>query len=368
MTDTTHDVSSIMARYVNAIDQEIEAELQEELDDWLRNVLKYHFGWLDQHFQPVAGGNSGKKLRPIMALLAYQGAMISQGADPGEAIDLSPALPLAACIEMIHNYSLIHDDIEDEDEVRRGRATLWALWGRAKAINVGDCLNMLAYRKLLRSAEREVEADRLVRLTAAIVQTSIRLTVGQDADIGFEGHLDVTPEMYLKMIGGKSAALINCSVYTGALVALDPRQYATQLTQYARFGEQIGLGFQIRDDILGIWGLSEDTGKRSGNDILRRKKSLPIIFAFSNTTGTQHEQLLELYRSQDPITPEQEQFVIEVLDQCGARQYCQAQADQFKIAALTALEDAAGGAEALSHNIYLRQLHALSTFLVERNY
>ncbi len=366
----TQDLVSVLGRYAAAIDREIQSEFEAvQLDDWLHNVLNYHFGWLDEQFQPVANANSGKKLRPVMALLAYQGALESLQTGGGKR-DLAAALPLAACLEMIHNYSLIHDDIEDEDVVRRGRATLWAVWGRARAINAGDCLNMLAFRKLYRSLERGVKADRLVTLATTITDTTLKLTVGQDADISFEQDLDVTPDMYLKMIGGKTAALISCATYCGALLALDPHQPDQQalLSQFSRFGEQIGLGFQMRDDILGIWGLTADTGKHSGSDIRRRKKSLPIIFALSHTSGPAHAGLLEIYRGNAPVTPAQEQFVMSLLDQCQAQQYCQSMADQYKQNALLALETAAGGPAKLAANPYLCQLRDLSTFLVERDY
>ena len=365
---TQQEVGRILGRYGAAVDQEIRAELGLGLDDWLRNMLEYHFGWRDEQFEPVAGGNSGKKLRPVMALLAYQGALESQNAPYGSAMDIEPALPLAAALEMIHNYSLIHDDIEDQDRTRRGRPTLWAVWGEPKAINAGDCLNMLAFRRLLRSGERGVSPDRMMQLVTTVTDTCIQLTVGQDADMSFEQNLAVTPQMYLDMIGGKTAALIRCATYGGALLALDPPQHAEQLAAYARFGEQIGLGFQIRDDILGIWGLTADTGKHSGSDIRRRKKSLPIIYAFSNVTARYRERLLDLYRRNDLVTPADEQFVMEVLDECEAQAYVQQQADQYKHAALTALETAAGGPAALASNSSLRQLGELCTFLVERNY
>lgn len=366
----TDETIAILSRYAAAIDREIAAELEIDLAEWMRGAISYHLGWLDADFKPIAGGNSGKKLRPVMALLAYQGALESLRPGSGVQADLSPALPLAASLEMIHNYSLIHDDIEDDDRERRGRPTLWAIWGKPKAINVGDCLDMVAFRCLLRSLERGVEARRVVKLVATVAETSVKLTIGQDADMSFEENLAVTPEMYLNMIGGKTAALISCATYGGALVALDPDEprQARQLTAYASFGEQIGLGFQIRDDILGIWGLAADTGKPSGSDIRRRKKSLPVIYALTNAAGRQQEQMLALYRSSDPVTPQQEEFVRMVLEDCGARDYTQQQADLYKQNALNALSHAAGGADELEQNEPLRQLKQLCTFLVERTY
>ncbi len=359
-----------LGRYAAAIEREIAAELEIGLDDWMRQAIRYHFGWVDRDFQPIVGGKSGKKLRPVMALLSYQGALESLAPGAGIEADLGPALPMAASIEMVHNYSLIHDDIEDDDRTRHGRATLWALFGKPKAINVGDCLDMLAFRTVLRSPERGLDAARTLKLAQTITETSVKLTLGQHADMSFEDDLNVSPAMYLRMIAGKTAALISCATYCGALVALDPARpdAAARLEAYARFGQQIGLGFQMRDDILGIWGLTADTGKPSGSDIRRRKKSLPVIFALSNSAPAQREKLLELYRSTAPITPDQEQFVMAALAEAGAREFVQQQANDYKQAALSALDEAAGGPQALADNPPLLQLRELCTFLVERDY
>ncbi len=366
----TQEITAVLSQYVTTIDRVIQAELSDGLDEWMQGALEYHFGWRDADFRPLADGKTGKRLRPVMALLAYRGAL--ESVHPGAAVNasLEPVLPLAAAVEMVHNYSLIHDDIEDEDRTRHGRTTLWAMWGKPKAINAGDCLDMLAFRSLLRSAERGVDAARLVKLVDALTRTSIRLTLGQQSDMSFEDDLAVTPEMYLKMIGGKSAALISCATYSGALVALGPGQPGNdrRLADYALFGEEIGLGFQIRDDILGIWGLSADTGKPSGSDIRRRKKSLPVIYALTNAPAAVRQKLLELYRSTAPVSPSQEQYIISALEECGARTYAQSQADLYKETALAALADAAGGGAALERNEPLHQLRDLCTFLVERNY
>ena len=369
MTQTA-EINATLGRYAGLIEQTIRAELATGLDEWMQGALSYHFGWVDDQFRPITNGNSGKKLRPVMALLAYQGALETLQPGTGENADLTPALPLAASLEMIHNYSLIHDDIEDGDRSRHGRTTLWAVWGKPKAINAGDCLDMLAYRALYRSLEKGLPAERVLQLARNITDTSVKLTLGQHADMSFEDNLAVTPEMYLEMIGGKSAALISCATYCGALVALDPANQANQarLDHFARFGEQIGLGFQIRDDILGIWGLTSKTGKPSGSDIRRRKKSLPVLYALSNAAPGLKAKLLELYRSAEPVMPEQEQFVMEALEKTGAREFAQQQAGQFKQAALEALTQAAGGAVELANNPPLRRLQELSTFLVERDY
>lgn len=355
---TQVDFSEALARFGPLIDDKIREEVGLELDEWMSNALRYHFGWLDADFKPSTGSKSGKKLRPIMTLLAYQGAHPA-----GFEADLDPALPVAAAIEMIHNYSLIHDDIEDDDRERHGRATAWAIWGKPKAINLGDCLHVLAFRRLYRATGRGLEAERTLRIAQNIADTSVKLAIGQHKDLSFESQQNVTPEMYLDMIAGKTAALISCATFVGALAATKNEE---KLARFAEFGEKIGLGFQIRDDMLGIWGLAADTGKPTGSDIRRRKKSLPILFALNESKGTTSARLREIYSRTDPVTPEEEQFVMAALKECGTQEFVQQQADRYKQEAWNALNAAAGGS--VESNPPLVQLRNLCTFLVERTF
>lgn len=360
--------NQVLAHFGSAIDAQIQDELKltpadiAPAADFMRGAISYHFGWCDAQFRPTPGGNSGKKLRPVMALLAYQGAQPQQ-----MQADLTPVLPLAAAIEMIHNYSLIHDDIEDDDQERRGRPTSWSVWGKAKAINIGDCLHVLAFRRLYRALENGLSETKTLRAAQQLTATSVKLAQGQHQDMTFEENLGITPEQYLEMIQGKTAALISCAVWMGAMAALELTETA-RLTAFAAFGEQIGVGFQIRDDILGIWGVAAETGKPVANDIRRRKKSLPVIYALNNVTGPAHQHLLELYRHSNPMSETEVEFVLAQLEACNAREFAQAQADLYKSKALHALEKAAGGAAQLEQNKPLIQLKQLSTFLVERTF
>jgi len=355
------DFTQALGRYAAVIDAEIKEELNTELDDFMRGAVSYQFGWVDQDFEMVEGGNSGKKLRPVMMLLAYQAAHPA-----GFAASLESALPIAACLEMIHNYSLIHDDIEDDDRTRRGKPTAWAIWGKPKAINVGDCLHVLAFRRLYRAASKGLSAERTLKIAATIATMSVRLAQGQHLDMSFEDTLEVTPELYLHMIGGKSAAIFSCALECGALAGL-PDPLSEEVAQnYAIFGQKIGLGFQIRDDILGIWGLASETGKPSGSDIQRRKKSLPVIYTLDSSQGQTHEKLLEIYRRSDPITPDEEKFVFEALESCGAKDYAQEQANRLKNDAWEALNRTTSGP--IAQNPPLEQLRNLCTFLVERSF
>jgi geranylgeranyl diphosphate synthase type I len=355
------EFTKALTRYAAAIDAEIKEELGIKLDEFMRGAISYQFGWVDENFIEIEGGNSGKKLRPVMYLLAYQ-ACHPLGFDA----PLAPALPVAACLEMIHNYSLVHDDIEDDDRARRGRPTIWALWGKPKAINVGDCLHVLAFRRLYRAANKGLTQERTLRIAESISDMSVKLSLGQHKDMSFEDTLEVTPEMYIDMIGGKTAAIFSCALECAAIAGLPEPLDESVVFNLATFGLKIGLAFQIRDDILGIWGLSSETGKPSGSDIRRRKKSLPVIYALTHATGADREQLLEIYHRTDSVNPSEEQFIMDAFERCGAKVFSQNQAEKLRSEAEAALAEAMPGA--IEKNPPLKQLHDLCAFLVERSF
>src|SRR5690606_32506573 len=184
------------------------------------------------------------------------------------------AMPIAAAIEMIHNFTLIHDDIQDRSELRRHRPTIWALWGTAQAINAGDALFALGHLMLNATREAGVDPATVLDLSTELHHTTLRIVEGQVLDLGFEDRPEVSPREYLTMISGKTAAIIRYACLAGATVAGADAETAAHL---AAFGQSLGMGFQIRDDLLGVWGKPEQTGKPEADDIRRRKKSLPIL-------------------------------------------------------------------------------------------
>jgi geranylgeranyl diphosphate synthase type I len=240
--------------------------------------MRHHFGWEDAEGRSTESGG-GKLLRPALCLLCAE-------AVGGDAAD---ALPAAVAIELLHNFSLIHDDIEDQSDTRHGRPTLWRVAGVAHAINAGDGMFVLAQRTLL---DLPLPPDRVVKAAVLFNEACVRLCEGQYLDLGFESRSSVTPAEYEEMIGGKSAALIAASMAIGALCG---RADDATVDAFARCGHLLGLAFQIQDDVLGAWGDPALTGKPSGDDIRSRKKAFPAVHALATLSGKDLDELQRLY-------------------------------------------------------------------------
>jgi geranylgeranyl diphosphate synthase type I len=303
-------------------------------------MISYHLGWVDEDFSPSHRG-TGKRLRPLLCLLSCE-------ASGG---DWQQALPAAAAIELIHNFSLIHDDIEDHSLQRRHRPTVWSLWGPAQAINAGDGLFAISRLALQRLSHRGVGPDKIVRAFRLVDETCLDLTEGQYLDLAFEAEDSVTVEMYMEMIGKKTSALMGCATQIGALLATDDESV---IDAYAAFGYQLGLLFQIVDDILGIWGVGETTGKAVGEDIVNKKKSLPIVYALQKSA-----RLGEIYREEQMDTARQ-LMVMESLEDVSARQYAQGLAAHHMDLALASLESMR------TENSAQATLKGIATYLLER--
>jgi len=292
-------------------------------------MMAYHLGWLDRDFRAVQV-SKGKRVRPLLCLLACE----AQGGDH------SRALPAAAALELIHNFSLIHDDIEDASPLRRHRATVWHLWGIPQAINAGDGMLMLAHLALQPLRDHGVEADKALAVSHVLDATCLRLCQGQYLDLVFEERLDIAVEEYLHMIGGKSASLIAASTEIGALLAADdPRIVAS----WREFGWEMGLAFQMVDDILGIWGDPQVTGKSAASDILSKKKTLSILYALATLREgdaeeiAQGEALRRIYQ-QEELSASDVAQVLALLDAAGAREYVQTEAEAHTGRALATLD------------------------------
>jgi geranylgeranyl diphosphate synthase type I len=280
-------------------------------------MMQYHMGWLDADLAPVEAPG-GKRLRPFLCLLACEAA----GGQVGQA------LPAATAIELLHNFSLIHDDIEDVSKARRHRATVWWLWGVPHGINCGDAMFAAAFLALSRLGEGGVPARRSLEAQRIFGETCLKLTEGQYMDMTFETRMDVSLDDYLHMIGGKTAALIACSTRLGALLGGASSQ---AVEAYARFGENLGLAFQVIDDILGIWGSEVETGKSARSDILTKKKTLPIVYVLHDA------ELRDLYAQEELLARDVDR-VLAILDKHQARSFAEQKAREYSDQALDSLE------------------------------
>ena len=227
------------------------------------DVLRYHMGFVNERFEPERV-NAGKRIRPRLCVLSCEAA----------GGDAEAAIHAAAAIELLHNFTLIHDDIQDQSVYRRHRRTIRNLWGTAQAINAGDAMFAIAHRALNRSVDAGVDPEIVLQLSNDLHDATLRIVEGQVLDLGFEQRQNVSAANYLTMIGGKTGALTRCACWTGARIA---GAAIDRASQFADFGAALGIGFQLRDDILGVWGETIDTGKAEADDIRRRKKSLPIL-------------------------------------------------------------------------------------------
>jgi geranylgeranyl diphosphate synthase, type I len=281
----------------------------DRLSPEVRLVAAYHLGLTDSEGRPAGRtGTAGKALRPALALLSARAA----GAEPEQGV------PAAAAVEFVHNFSLLHDDIMDGDTERRHRPTAWTVFGVGAAILAGDALLVLAQDLLMEGpAPQGTWASRCL---SAAVQ---RLIAGQGADLAFERRDNVTLDECRQMAGDKTAALMACACSIGAIYVGAPAVLAMGL---AGFGAHVGLAFQLTDDLLGIWGAPEITGKPVRSDLRTRKKSLPVVAAL--TSGTEPgRELRELLSRTESLTEDELIRAAGLVEAAGGREWVEAEAD-----------------------------------------
>ncbi len=321
------NIETILSKYRLLIDRQMRSFLAHSQADAQIDQLaafygqmRYHLGWAHPDLSP-AEGNPGKLLRPTLLLLAHQVCLpdhLIAGAQP--PYQLEQILPAAAAIELVHNFSLIHDDIEDGDPLRRHRPTLWKLWGQSQAINTGDGLFCVARLALWELANTGIDASTILTLARLFDRACLELCEGQHLDMSFERQRAITVALYLDMISRKTASLMQCASEMGARLATSD---AAQIAQLASFGRSLGLAFQLRDDLLGVWAAEHELGKAAAGDIRRKKMSLPVLEALETGAPAQQERLHAIYDEEGPASDGQVAEVLAIFDEAGIRERCQ---------------------------------------------
>jgi geranylgeranyl diphosphate synthase type I len=295
----------------------------------LAGMGRYHLGWVDEQFDTRLDGQSdrGKRVRPLVAMLCCAAV----GGRPEDAA------PLAAAIELLHNFTLVHDDIQDQSPTRRHRSTVWTVWGTAQAINAGDALFAAAHLALFRLRGTGVPAELILELTDAFDRMAIDIVAGQVMDLSFENRRNVAPSEYLQMIAGKTAAIVRFAAWAGAMLGgANP----ASAERFGTFGEALGLGFQVQDDLLGVWGSATQTGKAAADDVRRKKQSFPIILLRATADESSAAELEHIYAAPE-LDPYAIDRVLEMLDRFSVRELVEQQVRAYHDEARFALEAAA---------------------------
>lgn len=300
-------------------------------------MMAYHHGWVEPDGTPLdPPARTGKRVRPIVSILTCEAFGGTTAAARGPAVAL----------ELIHNFSLVHDDIQDVSDQRHNRDTVWKLWGAAQGINVGDALFALAQVAL---AELAGGHSRIVDGLLRLNQTCVRLVEGQYLDLAMESAADATFEQYEQMVARKTAALIECSASLGAWAADAPDD---RITAAGRFGYELGIAFQFQDDLLGVWGDPKVTGKPARDDVRSRKKALPIMLALELAADVARAEILEILRA--PSAPDEDAVdrVVTLMEQIGVRE----QAAEMVQDRFARLEQAVGDALPAGRDGPIREL------------
>ncbi len=326
-------IQSTLSRHQRLIDEALKSTLSKAVVDSDVSALdefygqmQYHLGWVDANLRPTKN-NPGKLLRPTLLLLAYEATVADEFEDTTATHSddhsyLQRALPAAVAVELMHNFTLIHDDIEDGDVERRHRPTLWKLWGIPQAINTGDGMFALARHALWGILEAGVDGTTAARMAEVLDRTILTVAEGQYLDINFETRLDISVAMYIDMIGRKTAALMGGATELGARLGTRDPEIIARLKS---FGKALGIAFQVRDDVLGVWATAAESGKTQAGDVYRRKKSLPILHALEHADQQDVQVLQEIYmpsQSTTSITDVQVEQVLDIFSRTRTLAYC----------------------------------------------
>ncbi len=336
------EVPEVLKRYRQEIAAEI-ARVVPADGHPLYESVRHQIGWTGSGLPEL-----GKCIRPTLCLLSC------------EAVggDAKHALPAAAALELVHNFSLVHDDIEDDDEVRHHRPTVWAEYGVERGIVAGVALWNLAYQGLDHSIDVGVPAERILAARKVLTDACNEMIEGQHLDISYESRARVSLSDYFEMIARKTGALISASVQAGALLGGSSED---EVEKFGLFGKNLGISFQIRDDVLGIWGEGSATGKPVGADIAKKKKSLPIVHAFEHVVGPDRALLRAAYEK--PALDESDiADVLDILQRWNVRYFAGGLAEDYRAKAMAAL------AQTHITSSARRDFDELMAFMLERDF
>ncbi|MBN2303343.1 MAG: polyprenyl synthetase family protein [Anaerolineae bacterium] len=319
--------NTIFGPIIMAIDAELRAVRQEhaEIAPIFWQVIDYQFGWdLGPDQAELAAKAAGKKARPLLMALVAKAV----------SGDYQHVLPAGASLELLHNFTLIHDDVMDKSLERRHRPAVWTKWGAYQAINCGDGIYALSNIAMTRLLERGTPAEKVVRAARTMSQACLWTAEGQILDMDFETRETVTTADYITMISHKTGTLIEAAAHIGALLSTDD---ATVIDAYAQFARNLGIAFQVRDDFLGAWGDETRTGKSATTDIREKKKAFPILAAFEKATEADRAALRHIY-AQDTLADSDIQTVLAIMARTGAAAQTDTIAKQYYDAALAHLD------------------------------
>lgn len=323
-------MTTITQSMLETIETELQhqvARLDQPRTKQFHEMLTYHMGWTGEGAGLLA---TGKRIRPLITLLSASSAFNKKKDKSSDGIYWLHAVTAAAAIELIHNFSLVHDDIQDNSNLRRGRRTVWAKWGSPMAINAGDAMFVIANQAIL-DLVKHYPADMVVHASSILNDCCLDLTRGQFLDMSYEERNDLSIEDYWPMTGGKTSALLSACTHIGSLLGYAKEE---EREAYRSFGYHLGLAFQVQDDILGIWGDVALTGKSAASDLVEGKNSLPVLFALGKNGKFANRW------KQGPITADEVGAVSALLEEEGGKEFAEKMSEVETQKALNYLKQA----------------------------
>ena len=334
----------VLSRYQDILEPALKNTISDR-SSFVYDMLRYCMGWSNPTGEPC-NLEKGKGIRPSLCLFTCDAL----------GGDVQKALPAAVSLELIHNFSLIHDEIQDFDEIRHHRPTLWTIWGVPKALVAGNVMRVLAEKSMSRLGSSD--SNLISQASSIVSEACLQMIEGQYMDISFEGGSRITVDQYMEMISRKTGALLRSSVHLGAVLGSGSDEVGHL---FRRIGAALGFMFQIRDDILGTWGESSATGKPVGADIRRRKNTLPIIHARGAKSGLYEKEISVIYSSES-LGDDEAARVLDVLEDTKAMDYCQGLVENYALQVYSDIRAAKFSEKSDT------EFKELIEFLITRNY